>query len=80
MAAEVEARLAQRPTGAELAVLQLAANGHTYQSIAHQLNVSVDTAKRRGHNALRKLGARTTTHAVAIAISRGLIPGAQGEN
>ncbi|AHH98269.1 response regulator transcription factor [Kutzneria albida] len=76
MAAEVDAHRIARPTEIELAVLHYISLGHTYRTTARELDMSLDTAKRHAHNAIRKLAATNSTHAVTIAIGRGLIPGA----
>ena len=78
MAAEVEAHH-QRDhvlSGGELAVLAGLAAGDSYTQIAHTLGISVDAARQRAGRAARKLDAQSVVHAVAIAIARGLIPGA----
>lgn len=79
MAAEVEAHHLHNHhlSGGELAVLAGLAAGDTYTQIARKLDTSVDAARQRAGRAVRKLGAATTHHAVAIAIGRCLIPGAR---
>lgn len=79
MAAEVEAHHLHDPhlSGGELAVLAGLAAGHTYTQLAHAEHVAVDAARHRASRAADKLGAQSVVHAVAIAIARGLIPGAQ---
>ena len=65
--------LEQEPTGRELEVLQLVANGVTTQGIAEQLSLSPNTVRSYVESAIRKLGARGRTHAVAEAFRRQLI-------
>lgn len=79
LAAEVEAHRERdhEVSPGELAVLAGLARGDSYTRIARDLDTSVDAARQRAGRAARKLGANTTHHAVAIAIARGLIPGAE---
>jgi DNA-binding CsgD family transcriptional regulator len=58
----------------ELSVLRLAAEGHTTQETASRLGIGFETVKAELAKARRRLGARNTAHAVAIAARRGLIP------
>ena len=60
-------------TPAELAVLRLIAEGNSNKQIAVQLKVTEETVKGRVKNILSKLGANDRTHAVAIAMKRGII-------
>ena len=60
-------------TPAELAVLRLIAEGNANKQIATQLSVSEETVKGRVKNILSKLGANDRTHAVTIAMKRGII-------
>ena len=60
-------------TPAELAVLRLIAEGNSNKQIAAHLTVTEETVKGRVKNILSKLGANDRTHAVAIAIKRGII-------
>jgi DNA-binding NarL/FixJ family response regulator len=57
----------------ELEVLQLVANGVTTEGIAEQLSLSPNTVRSYVESAIRKLGARGRTHAVAEAFRRQLI-------
>jgi DNA-binding CsgD family transcriptional regulator len=52
----------------EREVLALLASGHTVQEIAEQLGLSPLTIRTHVRNAKDKLSARTTAHAVAIAL------------
>jgi DNA-binding NarL/FixJ family response regulator len=60
-------------TPAELAVLRLIAEGNSNKQIAAHLTVTEETVKGRVKNILSKLGANDRTHAVAIAMKRGII-------
>lgn len=60
-------------TTRQLEVLRLAANGHSNDSIGRRLNISPTTVNHSLRSTYLKLGARDRTHAVAIAIVRGLI-------
>ena len=60
-------------TPAEISVLRLIADGNANKQIADQLCVSEDTIKSRVKNILSKLGANDRTHAVTIALKRGII-------
>lgn len=57
----------------ELEVLTLSANGKSAEEIAASLKVSKSSVRNYLIVAARKLGARNTAHAVAIAVHRGLI-------
>ena len=57
-------------TGAESAVLRLAADGYTNVRIARELGVSVSAIKSRLEGSYSKLRAQDRTHAVAIALRR----------
>ena len=60
-------------TPRELECLAGLARGLRQDGIADQLGISLATVELHSVNARRKLGALTSTHAVAIAVSRGLI-------
>jgi len=53
--------------------LALAAGGCTSRDIARQLGLKVRTVRHHLAEARRRLGAKSTTQAVAIAVARGLI-------
>lgn len=57
----------------EREVVSWAARGKTTTGTADIMGISEATAETHMRNALRKLGAESRTHAVAIAIYRGLI-------
>lgn len=60
-------------TPAELRVLTFAASGLTKAEIAAELQVSEETVRSQTATARDRIGARNVTHAVAIAITDGLI-------
>ena len=60
-------------TPAEVAVLCLIAQGNANKQIADQLSITEETVKARVKNILSKLGASDRTHAVTIALKRGII-------
>jgi len=60
-------------TPAEIAVLHLVAAGNTNKLIGDRLHISEDTVKARIKNILSKLDANDRTHAVTIALKRGII-------
>ena len=57
----------------EIDVLRLVATGTSNKLIADQLSISEATAKTHVASILSKLGANDRTHAVTIAIKRGII-------
>jgi DNA-binding NarL/FixJ family response regulator len=57
----------------ELDVLRLIAAGNANKQIADGLGITEDTVKGRVRNILGKLGAHDRTHAVTIALKRGII-------
>ena len=54
-------------------MLQLIAEGHSNQSIAEQLVISVKTVEAHKAHIMSKLGARNRTDLIRYAIRRGLI-------
>ncbi len=60
-------------TSREIDVLRLIARGHANKLIADQLGITEDTVKGHVKNILSKLGASDRTHAVTIALKRGII-------
>ncbi len=66
-------RVARRLSGRERAVLGELARGRATEEIADTLVVSPHTVRSHVKAAMRKLGARTRAHAVAIALSAGAI-------
>lgn len=57
----------------ELQVLQLAAWGNGDRQVAAQLSIACETARMHMKRILGKLGANDRTHAVTIAIMRGIL-------
>lgn len=75
---DVAARLAEHMgtedlTGRELEVLRLIRDGHRNKQIADQLSISETTVNFHIKNLVDKLGANDRTHAVTIAVRRGLL-------
>jgi DNA-binding NarL/FixJ family response regulator len=60
-------------TDREIQVLRLVAAGNANKEIAAQLELAEDTVKRHVTNILSKLAANDRTHAVTIALKRGII-------
>jgi DNA-binding NarL/FixJ family response regulator len=61
-------------TARELEGLTLIRDGCKNKQIADQLTISENTVNFHIKNVVDKLGAKDRTHAVAIAIRRGLLP------
>lgn len=57
----------------ELEVLALSSSGRRTKQIAGHLGIAEETVETLLTRAARKLGARTRTHAVAVAVRRGLV-------
>lgn len=77
--AEVAARLAEHLgeedlTPREIEVLGLIRDGHKNKQVADRLCISEHTVNFHIKNLVLKLGAKDRTHAVTIAIRRGLLP------
>jgi len=75
---EVAAELAEHAlegtlTSREIDVLRLIAGGSANKLVADQLSISEETVKGHVKNILSKLGANDRTHAVTIAVKRGII-------
>jgi DNA-binding NarL/FixJ family response regulator len=75
---EVAARLAEHLgeedlTARELEVLRLIRDGHRNKQIADQLTIAETTVNFHIKNLVDKLGANDRTHAVTIALRRGLL-------
>ena len=69
MSGDAEFRLSPR----ELQCLSLLAHGHSNDSIAQEIGIRPPTVAMHLANARAKLKAVTREHAVAIAVSKGLI-------
>lgn len=61
-------------TARELEVLQLISDGYRNKQIADQLAIAETTVNFHIKNLVDKLGANDRTHAVTIALRRGLLP------
>jgi DNA-binding NarL/FixJ family response regulator len=75
---EVASELAQHAgdeglTPREIDVLRLIAYGNANKEIAGQLSIGEETVKSHVTNILEKLGANDRTHAVTLAVKRGII-------
>jgi DNA-binding NarL/FixJ family response regulator len=75
---EVAAELADHATDEDLTsreidVLRLIAGGNANKEIAGQLSIAEETVKSHVTNILAKLGANDRTHAVTMALKRGII-------
>ena len=75
---EIAAELAEHVTddaltAREVEILKRAAGGSANKAIASQLGISEDTVKSHMKNVLAKLDAKDRTHAVTIALKRGII-------
>ena len=57
----------------EVEVLKLIASGYANKTISAHLSINEETTKSHIKNILAKLGARDRTHAVSIALKRGVI-------
>jgi DNA-binding NarL/FixJ family response regulator len=78
--AEVAAELASHVTddalsAREVAVLKRVACGNSNRKVAAELAVTEETVKSHMKNIMNKLAARDRTHAVMIALKRGIIDG-----
>jgi PAS domain S-box-containing protein len=62
-----------RVTDRELQILQLIADGLANRDIAQALTLSIETVKTHVRRALKKLGAHSRAHAVAIAWRKELV-------
>jgi two-component system NarL family response regulator len=60
-------------TGHEVQILQLVAWGYRNWQMAEQLSMAGETVRMHLKNILWKLGARDRTHAVTIAVTRGVL-------
>jgi two-component system, NarL family, response regulator len=60
-------------TAREIDVLRLVASGNANKEIAVRLSIAEETVKSHITNILSKLGANDRTHAVTIALKRGII-------
>lgn len=63
----------ERVSEREAQVLRLAADGNSNKQIAFTLGIGEETVKTHMRNVLEKLGARDRSHAITIALRRGII-------
>ena len=75
---EIAAEIAEHSTDGkltprEISVLRLVAAGSANKEIGAQLSLTEVTVKSHVKNILAKLGANDRTHAVTIALKRGII-------
>lgn len=74
IAAEIAVHISEdAPTARELDVLKGVAAGQANKVIATRLGISEETVKAHMKNILAKLGANDRTHAVVIALQRGIL-------
>ena len=74
IAMELAQHMGQGPLSTrEMEVLNYAATGHSNRRIAERLDISEETVKAHMKNVLAKLSANDRTHAVTIALKRGII-------
>lgn len=66
---------APKLTAREFDVLQLIANGFTYEEIAEQLSIGVGGAKGTSSRMMMRLGALSAPHAVYLAVQAGILQG-----
>lgn len=64
-----------RLTPREIECLRLLAGGESTKRVAHRLAISIKTAQHHVANARKKLGARNSVHAVALAVAQGILGG-----
>jgi len=71
---QVAERLAEQTlTAREIQVLRLVAWGNANTQVAAQLSIAVETVRMHIKNILGKLSANDRTHAVTIAVTRGIM-------
>ena len=74
IAMELAQHMGQGPLSPrEMEVLHYAASGNSNRRIAERLTISEETVKAHMKNVLAKLAANDRTHAVTIALKRGII-------
>lgn len=69
--ARVQYNASLRLSPYERTALRLAAEGMTVQETANHMGIGFETAKMHLKEARRRLGARNTSHAVALALRSG---------
>ena len=74
VAAEIAAHAADDELSArKIEVLSLVSNGRSNKLVADELSITEETVKAHMKNILSKLGAKDRTHAVTLALKRGII-------
>ena len=63
----------ERLTTQEIRLLQLLADGHSYQAAALQLDISINTVRSHVRSVYEKLHVHSKSQAVSQALRRGLI-------
>ena len=63
----------ERPTPAEVRLLRLLAEGHSYQSAGSELGITANTVRNYIRSIYAKLHVHSKSEAVAKALRRGLI-------
>jgi len=77
VAAELAAHLGEEPLSErEIEVLKLVATGNSNKEIGARLSITEQTAKAHMKRIIAKLGANDRTHAVTLALDRGVLTGA----
>lgn len=62
-------------TRREIEILEWLAQGCRYADVAQRLSIGTETVRTHAGSAMAKLGARTRTQAVAVAIRTGILSG-----
>ena len=57
----------------EMHILSLSAQGYSYKEIAEALGIAYQTVKNNFYRLMKKLGAKTNTQAILIAMQSGMI-------
>lgn len=60
-------------TARELQILALSADGHSNAEIAYMLNIEMKTVEVHKYSLMKRLSAKSTTHAVAMAFRNNWI-------
>jgi len=76
VASDLAAHLGEAPLSErEIEVLKLVAAGNSNKNIGRRLSITEQTAKAHMKRIIAKLGANDRTHAVTLAMSRGILTG-----
>ncbi len=60
-------------TKKEIEVLDLIASGNTYDQIAKKMQVGISTVRKHVSSSIKKLDAKNSTHACALAVKHKII-------